>query len=73
MTHSFRWAPGQAIFRSVRGATLTSQPFAQHEFTSGVPTPGAERIRMNIYFFRYSPAPPQGDVEVVIERFQHLP
>lgn len=73
VTHSFRWAPGQAIFRSVRGASLTNQAFAQHEFTSGVPTPGAERIRMNIYFFRYSPAPPQRDVEVVIERFQHLP
>ena len=51
----------------------TGAAVAQHEFTSGVPTPGAERVRMNLYFFRYAPAPPQSDVEVVIERFQYLP
>ncbi len=32
---------------------------ARHEFTSGVPTPGNERVRMNLYFFRYAPSPPQ--------------
>jgi hypothetical protein len=38
-----------------------------------VPTPGGERVRMNLYYFRYSPQPPQKDVEVVIERFRYLP
>ena len=46
---------------------------AEHEFTAGVPMPGTERVRMNLYFFRYSPEPPRSDVEVVIERFQYLP
>ena len=74
LTHSFRWEPGRARFRTVRGATLTDvPPVAQHEFTAGVPTPGAERVRINLYYFRYSPAPPQKDVEVVVERFQYLP
>ena len=41
--------------------------------TAGVPIPGTEKVRMNLYFFRYSPEPPQSDVEVVIERFQYLP
>ena len=73
VTHSFRWTAGRVAFRTVRGPRLTNQHIAQHEFSSGVPTPGAERIRMNVYFFRYSPSPPQADVEVVIERFQYLP
>jgi len=73
VTHSFRWTAGHVAFRTVRGPRLTNQNIAQHEFSSGVPTPGAERIRMNVYFFRYSPSPPRADVEVVIERFQYLP
>jgi hypothetical protein len=74
LTHSFRWEPGRALFRTVRGARATDgAQVAQHEFTSGVPAPGTERVRMNLYFFRYSPTPPQKDVEVVVERFQFLP
>ena len=74
LTHSFRWEPGRAAFRTVRGTRATEGvAVAQHEFTSGVPTPGTERVRMNLYYFRFSPMPPQKDVEVVIERFQYLP
>ena len=74
LTHSFRWEPGRALFRTVRGAGATDgAQVAHHEFTSGVPTPGTERVRMNLYFFRYSPTPPQKEVEVVVERFQYLP
>ena len=39
--------------RSSEGATV-----AQHEFTSGVPIPGDERVRINLYLFRYAPSPP---------------
>jgi len=75
LTHSFRWEPGRALFKTVRGTGAAGgEPLVtQHEFTSGVPIPGTERVRMNLYFFRYAPAPPRGDVEVVIERFQYLP
>jgi hypothetical protein len=74
LTHSFRWEPGRASFQTVRGSSATRGVIvAQHEFTSGVPTPGTERVRMNLYFFRFSPVPPEKDVEVVIERFQYLP
>jgi len=75
LTHTFRWEPGRASFKTFRGVTTsTSAPaVAEHEFTAGVPIPGTERVRMNLYFFRYSPAPPRSDVEVVIERFQYLP
>ena len=52
---------------------MAGEAVAQHEFTSGVPSPGTERVRMNLYYFRYAPRPPQKDVEVVVERFQYLP
>jgi hypothetical protein len=75
VSHSFRWEPGRAVFRTSRGSgTATAKPaIAQHEFASGVPTPGSERVQIHLYFFRYSPRPPEGDVEVVIERFQYFP
>jgi hypothetical protein len=75
LTHSIRWEPGRAIFRTTRGAGSPSggAALAQHEFTSGVPIPGNETVRINLYYFRYAPTPPKGDVEVVIERFQYFP
>jgi hypothetical protein len=74
LTHSLRWEPGRASFRTTRGKNaLAGDVVAQHEFTSGVPSPGNERVRMNLYYFRYAPQPPRKDVEVVIERFQYLP
>jgi hypothetical protein len=74
LTHSFRWEPGRASFRTTRGRNAgAGEILARHDFTSGVPSPGTERVRMNLYYFRYAPRPPQGDVEVVVERFQYLP
>jgi hypothetical protein len=74
LTHSFRWEPGRASFRTTRGRNaMAPDVVSRHTFTSGVPSPGNERVRMNLYRFRYGPQPPQRDVEVVIERFQYLP
>jgi hypothetical protein len=74
LTHSFRWEPGRVVFSTVRGSSAgQGARVAGHEFTSNIPTPGAERVRMNLYYFRYGPAPPQQDVEVVIERFLYVP
>jgi len=74
LTHTFRWEPGRASFKTVRGASVTGGAVvATHDFTSGIPTPGNETVRLNLYYFRYAPAVPHGDVEVVIERFQYFP
>jgi hypothetical protein len=75
LTHSFRWEPGRASFRTVRGAGAapSSPAVAEHAFTSGVPVPGNERVRMNLYYFRFSPTSLQKEAEVVIEKFQYLP
>ena len=74
LTHSFRWEPGRVVFTTVLGARAgAGTQVASHEFVSGIPTPGGEHVRMNLYYFRYSPVPPQSDVEVVIERFLYVP
>lgn len=75
LTHSFRWEPGRAAFKTARGANAASRgpAVAEHEFTAGVPIPGTERVRMNLYYFRFAPEPPRGDVEIVVEKFEYLP
>ena len=72
LTHALRWEPGRASFTTITAAGRASI-VAQHEFTSGVPVPGAETVRLNLCYFRSSPAPPAASVEVVIERFEYLP
>jgi hypothetical protein len=74
LTHTLRWEPGRALFTTVRGAGVEAGPRVfEHEFTSGVPTPGNELFRMNLVYFRKSKQPPRKDVEVVIDRFIYLP
>jgi hypothetical protein len=75
VTHTFRWEPGRASFRSHAGHLTREDAaaIASHTFTSGIPVPGDERVGINLYYFRYAARPPQRDVEVVIERFRHLP
>jgi hypothetical protein len=73
LTHSFRWEPGRISFRTVRGAAENSRAAAEHVFTSGVPAPGIESVRMNHYVFRSGPAVARSESEVVVERFEYLP
>jgi hypothetical protein len=75
LTHSFRWEPGRASFKTTRGDGSTSGAplVAQRDFTSGVPVPGGETVHMNLLYFHASPSPPGKDVEVVIEKFVYLP
>jgi hypothetical protein len=46
---------------------------AQHTFTSGVPSPGNEMLRMNLYVFRRGATPLERGTEIVIEKFEYLP
>ena len=74
VTHTMRWEPGRASFASVTGAVVgAGRRIFQHEFTSGIPTSGNERVRINLVYFRSSPKPPQQNVEVIIDRFVYLP
>jgi hypothetical protein len=74
MTHTLRWEPGRAAFASRSGANPSAgRAVFAREFTSGVPTSGNERVRINLVYFRKSPQPPRKDVEIVIDRFIFLP
>ncbi len=75
LTHSFRWEPGRVSFRTVRGSLNAprSEAISEHVFTSGVPAPGAESVRMALYVYGKTDNPVQNGTEVVIEKFEYLP
>lgn len=75
LTHSFRWEPGRISFKTLRGADAGSagQAVAEHVFTSGIPSPGIEAVRMSLYIQENSNPPLQNGAEVVIEKFEYLP
>jgi hypothetical protein len=75
MTHSLQWEPGRASFRSVRGGETArrSRIVAEHVFTSGVPSPGSETIRLSFYVYGKTRTPLQNEAEVVFEKFEYLP
>jgi hypothetical protein len=50
LTHAFRWEPGRVSFRTTRGRNpMSGEVVAHREFTTGVPTPGNVRVRINLY------------------------
>jgi hypothetical protein len=75
VTHSLQWEPGRVVFATNPGGrpTLHASGGAHHEFIVGVPSAGQELVRMALIYLRSSPKPPQRNVEVVVERFQHFP
>jgi hypothetical protein len=73
-THSFRWEPGQVIFSTVAGSGNTSgRVINQHVFTSGVPLPEGESVRIGLYVFHQGKIPLKNENEVVIDKFEYLP
>ncbi len=72
-TFNLRWEPGRASFKNWRGSHEDSGLVAGHVFTSGVPLPGDETIRINFYVFYNKRHPLQRGAEVIIEKFEYLP
>jgi hypothetical protein len=75
VTHSFHWEPGRVTFQSERGSAQESigRQVAAHIFSSGIPAPSRETVRINLYDFQHSQHPSQPPAEVVIEKFEYLP
>lgn len=73
LTHSLRWQPGQAAFKTVRGTAPNGPGIAEQTFTTGIPVPGDETIHLTLFIFGNATNPLQKDVEVVIEKFEYLP
>jgi hypothetical protein len=74
-THSFRWEPGKVTFSTVAGSGNTSDGAVinQHVFTSGVPTPRGESVRIALYVFHRGHIPLRNENEVIIDKFEYLP
>jgi hypothetical protein len=74
LTCSFRWEPGRVTFRAGSGAAEgTGHAFAEHVFTSGVPSPGGETLHLALYQYGKPRIPQQNDMEVVLQKFEFLP
>ena len=74
-THSFRWEPGQVTFSTTAGSANSSSArlINQHVFTSGVPSPGGESVRISLYVFHQGQIPLKNENEVIIDKFEYLP
>jgi hypothetical protein len=75
VSHTMRWEPGAAAFKSMRGDFLEEpgEMIASQTFTTGVPGPGDERVCMAYYYYRKSAREPSAGSTIAIERFQYLP
>lgn len=75
LTSSMRWESGSVTFKTLRGAETDSKAslVSEHEFTSGVPSPGQERVQLFFYVVASDKNPLQHDGEVVIDKFEYLP
>ncbi|MGB8030826.1 MAG: glycoside hydrolase family 16 protein [Terracidiphilus sp.] len=75
VTHLFHWEPGKVTFESAKGSVqgAVGHPFNVHIFSSGIPAPSGETVRINLYDFRHSQHPSQPPAEVVIEKFEYFP
>jgi len=75
LVHSLTWQEGRATFRTVRASSQGSRGavVAEHSFSSGIPTPGIESARINLYSFARGRQPQKDPAEVVVEHFTYLP
>jgi hypothetical protein len=74
-THSFRWEPGKVMFSTVAGSSNATggRVINQHVFTSAVPSPESESVRIALYVFRQGHIPLRNENEVIIDKFEYLP
>jgi len=71
-THSIHWERGRLSFET-QETSGRSHPLAEHAFASGIPTPGGERIHINLFAYGDARIPQKTGVEVIIEKFVYLP
>jgi hypothetical protein len=77
LKHTIVWEPGRVTMSTAPASARTgASVISQHVFTSEVPIPGIESIRMTLYLYR-SPNGKSPDLqrpaEVVVDRFEYLP
>lgn len=74
LTYWMVWEPGRTTFGTAHGSSPNmGSDVAEHVFTSGIPSPGNERINMNLYVYDSKRNPLQHESEVIIEKFEFRP
>jgi hypothetical protein len=77
LKHTIVWEPGRITMQTSRlSASGGSSLVFKHMFTSEIPTPGSESVRMTFYLYRKptgNTLPLQHPAEVVVDRFEYLP
>jgi hypothetical protein len=72
--HSFQWQSSSVFCQSVKGFSLPPAPanlLQQWTFNSGIPVPGDENTRINLWLYRGRA--PSAEQEVIINRFEFVP
>jgi len=73
--HSFSWNLNEVLFHSVTGTDpATTDPTMQissHNFTNGIPLPGGEQARINLWLYQGKAPSNQKPVEIVISKFEY--
>jgi Glycosyl hydrolases family 16 len=70
-SHSFRWTKNSVAFlSSANGNTVKQWNYTRR---AGIPRPGGENPRINLWLFRGEPPLNQQPVEVIVSGFQFLP
>jgi len=74
-THSFQWEPGKVTFSTIAGSgnTRGGRVSNRHVFSSGVPSPGGQTVRIALYVFHQGKIPLKNENEVIIDKFEYLP
>jgi hypothetical protein len=75
LTYVLKWESGHATFKTFRGRSSDAgaQLLSEHEFTSGIPTPGKAVLRLIFYVVASDKNPMRQPSEVVVEKFEYLP
>lgn len=76
LTYTIHWKSRSVTFKIVRSPHDGGTPsavVAEHEFTSGVPSPGQEKVMLQVYLVPSGKYPLQEGGEVIIDKFEYLP
>jgi hypothetical protein len=75
VTYFMHWESGRASFKAVKGLSMSGRApiVSEHLFTSGVPSPGQEKLQLLFYVVASDKNPLQHENEVVVEKFEYLP
>jgi len=76
-THRIDWQPDQVRFQSWEGwdaePAAPGATIAEHKFDTGIPRPGGEQTRINLWLNGGAAPLPDGGLEAIVSSFEFLP